>query len=83
MQMGAVDRIQRWADQVVAEQNIPGVMLGATNAEGELFYIQAGDKVFGQPDQGKIHAGTSESAGHEHKLMHRSYGDVLADQICS
>lgn len=55
----AAQLLQEWAHDIAATKDVPGVMLGATSADAELFWLQAGDRVFGHPDKGQLHAETS------------------------
>lgn len=45
----------KWAPQ------LPGVAFGVTTAEGQVYASYAGNRVYGEPDQGPVDKDTSES----------------------
>lgn len=52
--------ITDYLEQVVAERQNPATWLGATTAEGELYFDGKGEKVFGKADEGEVDDETCE-----------------------
>ncbi|TXT06177.1 hypothetical protein VHUM_03650 [Vanrija humicola] len=53
----------------VASRTVPALTFGATSADGELYFAQAGERVLGHPDKGQVDADTVMSYHSCTKLM--------------
>lgn len=55
-------KIDSFLGSVVDSRRVPAMFLGATNAQEEIYWSCAGDKVFGDPSQGEVNSDTSTFA---------------------
>jgi hypothetical protein len=52
-------QIDSFLSSVVGSRRVPAMFVGATNAQEEIYWSCAGDKVFGDPSQGEVNSDTS------------------------
>lgn len=53
--------LDEFLQRTVDSRRVPAMFIGATNAEGEIYYNNAGERVFGDQEKGVVDEDTSES----------------------
>jgi hypothetical protein len=53
-------RLDTWLADTVAARDHPAIHVGATTVEGPIYFSQAGERVFGEPEKGEVGEDTRE-----------------------
>ena len=52
--------LDRFLKETVEGRNVPAIFIGATTADGEVYYNEGGERIFGEPEKGQVDENTSE-----------------------